>query len=687
MVDATSLIDQFSHSMSSGHLGRAFKALSEVLHADSRIVVRDLRFCMALRPSEQPRHLLNRYAVELRRIAESLATVDNDSAERLVSFAAYAALATRMAKDEVDVLAEFRGDRLLALKSVLTFADDAFDPDWSWNPERDTRSTLTREEVASGASYALALMSRIVARVDPKADFAYVQPDLQKARDWIARCAALDEIRQLEQFVFRLGFSCVAQSDGSFKVFHSDPEIEKTLGTGYTQTFVERAIKSEETSSHVSVADLLDSLLKSNPGVSQIREEADGRMMLHIIEPIARWLGARFVERKELFAEEWDKLRDAAYELHTHPARLLAFQVSSECTLFDMLTVVRACLVMQRMKVQSTRVYGAGDQEYRERNVLGVVPGDKIEPILLRLGANAQAVQLFMKEFVWSVDQPQGVVDLQYRPMVRVGSRVVVPYRILTMSHFYRNTLVVLRQRLFADGRGDPLAPMLADALSKHAIKARANVKYVWDGREREIDVLAIGDGVVVALECKNSILPTNAFELRTTFDYLEKAATQLDKFRTALESADFRKQLGTRMGCPIPESPRLVTAIALGNELFAGGTLGGHPVRGAADLRSLLSYGWVHSKEGNRWIRHRLWKEATFSWQDLIDYCGRNSAFWRAVLAAVVEQEMFASSGRAKVSILRYGLDYDALCDRLKSEFHTEEAGGPFASPEQDAR
>src|SRR5207244_9918542 len=117
-------------------------------------------------------------------------------------------------------------------------------------------------------------------------------------------------------------------------------------------------------------------------------------------------------------------------------------------------------------------------------------------------------------------------------------------------------------------------------------------VKYAWGGRPGEIDVLGVDGDVVVAFECKNSILPTNTFELRTTFDYLEKAAAQLDRFRSALQSSEFRKQLHDRLGCMIPENPQIVSAIVLSNRLLAGSSFRGHPVRAVADLRSFLIYG-----------------------------------------------------------------------------------------------
>jgi len=71
--------------------------------------------------------------------------------------------------------------------------------------------------------------------------------------------------------------------------------------------------------------------------------------MLEIPMPIAKWLGERIVAPAVLFAEEWEQLSDASYELHTDPRQLINFRVSSECSFFDLLTVIRAFIVMQRL--------------------------------------------------------------------------------------------------------------------------------------------------------------------------------------------------------------------------------------------------------------------------------------------------------------------------------------------------
>jgi len=168
-------------------------------------------------------------------------------AGRFSSFAAYTELACQTSADEKQLLEEFRKDRLLAIKSILTFADQAFDFQWSWPDDHKAAGVLTREEIAAGTSYALAMLSNATgSRIDASGEFPFVQPDHHLAREWMLRCHALDELRQYEQFIFRLGFSCVRNADGSFSMFHPDADIEKALGIGYTQTCVERAVHARD---------------------------------------------------------------------------------------------------------------------------------------------------------------------------------------------------------------------------------------------------------------------------------------------------------------------------------------------------------------------------------------------------------------------------------------------------------
>ncbi len=136
----------------------------------------------------------------------------------------------------------------------------------------------------------------------------------------------------------------------------------------------------------------------------------------------------------------------------------------------------------------------------------------------------------------------------------------------------------------------DPLGEMLAETFREAGVQAKAKLRVQHDGHEVEVDVLAMLDGRLFAFECKNSLHPCNSFELRQSYDYIIKAAAQLNRFKQFLADEKFRRLLLSAAGFGKFDFSGLTTCIVMGNRMFNGHREAGHAVRSIYELANAIA-------------------------------------------------------------------------------------------------
>jgi hypothetical protein len=132
----------------------------------------------------------------------------------------------------------------------------------------------------------------------------------------------------------------------------------------------------------------------------------------------------------------------------------------------------------------------------------------------------------------------------------------------------------------------------------------------------REIDLIAYKDGHLFIFECKNSFHPCNVYERRTTYEYIQYAAEQLELRKLWLSDKAKQAAALKELGWNVPATNDIDTCIALGNRVFNGLVLDGHPVRSVHELLNVLLRGTVSLMEE----QFRLWEGDQFVIADLIN-------------------------------------------------------------------
>ena len=221
-------------------------------------------------------------------------------------------------------------------------------------------------------------------------------------------------------------------------------------------------------------------------------------------------------------------------------------------------------------------------------------------------------------------------LDILYTPFISIGEKVIYPISILAQSNLIRNTIAYSylskNQQVNDDGGRESLVRLCADCFERctYGYRVFKNKRYKYMGKRGEIDVIVVSNEEILLIECKAPLMPTNNFEMRATFEHIEKATRQLELSQMAFEDEGFRKKY-FKDSLGIDGKKRIVrTCIVLGNRLFSLWSGSKHPIRYIHELDMVLNHGEIHSSLA-KWS---IWQEDNYTHADLVDFLSQDGKF-----------------------------------------------------------
>jgi hypothetical protein len=419
--------------------------------------------------------------------------------------------------------------------------------------------------------------------------------------------AHVSAFREWEFQIDRQGYRLVATgTPGEYRLTHPSPEFHRSVQLGFIQVFQQRVIKTFDwlEDEGKSFHDYAPKLMKEmeEAGLIRLLEQPTARYRFDFPEEILQLTASV----GELFLEERLALLGASRDLLTSPQEILDFKIQEGLTFRDLFQVAR--LIQFIRSIAAAKLIP--EMEARPGLVFqSIVPAFERDTLVELLSRCVPRPTAEMAITMWTTDV-KGHVDIQYQPFVPAGSAVILPANVFSHGNVYRNPLQVMRRRLYEDGQNDPLGPLLEKKFREKGHQARTGFNY----DQGEIDLLVLIDGILFALECKNSLVPTGPHELMTSLDYVHTAVGQLNRFNKRLADDQFRTWLAKQTGWNIEKNTRLVTGIVLSNRMFMGLRVQGHPVRGAYELEHFIDEGTISMGEES----HRFWLGNSFTGDDL---------------------------------------------------------------------
>lgn len=456
--------------------------------------------------------------------------------------------------------------------------------------------------------------------------------------------------------------------DKCFDLVPPSPILEKSIRLGYISSEMQRYISYDsinEKSEQIDKASLTwmaKKLYEATAGSPLIRHHrAPTERFVYSIPKYDKLTD--YIKGDWLATEELFELKLASRELMMPMKDLLRFKIYKDVAFFDIVKAQRFLNLLRLWICEHQQPQIETNLNIVLQSLIPHFKSSAIQELLEKVIEKNIAEQV-LELLAWDPSQIDLVMDIQYQPMIKLGDGYWMPLNIIGNSNLIRNSFVVCKTRLFADGKRNPIGTMLLERFRKHTEHVAIDVKYKFSSIQGDIDFIALIDKYLFVFECKNSLIPCNMHELRTSFDYINDGAEQLDKFSALFSgNIEFQKYLASRLKLKndFSEDIKIVSCIVTGNRIFSGYRVGKHAVRQLFELANVVDEGRVPINS----VEYSLWQEDRFHAADLVRYIEQDflHSLFFAAMSSSIRKYNFRD---LEVSYKTFKLDILDLAGRL---------------------
>lgn len=490
----------------------------------------------------------------------------------------------------------------------------------------------SKEEICEGISYIVFLYDRIIGI---KQDVNYFINSKYVLSDEIEKIILIAcKVIQLQEWEL-----CIDYFDYNIKItgnewiiFDKSLILEKSIRMGFIRGQMQEGLhymssedRLKDTVSITQVGEYIENKL----GDIITKEISDGKLSRYRFE-FPEPLFFPFRDEGQFgnawFMEEILSIGHCAKELIMSYDEVAQKKITPNCKLLDIVLFQRFFLLMN--EIASKILFKKKDEN---KIITSLIPSFK-KDILLDI------LDVFVKDRLKSKEllslftyQKDVKLDLQYTPFLQASGGFVFSNALVAKSNLLRNAIAysyLVKNQTANDDQGlEPLVQECSNIFKE--CKAEYNVftnkKYKYKGKEGEVDVLVVSDKDIILIECKSPLIPINNFEMRSSLDHIEKANKQLNLSKEAFKDKAFRSNYFKAWGIE-DKNQNIRTCIVFGNRLFTGYNLFSHPIRYIYELDMVLNKGIIYSEIGD-WS---VWKDETFSHDDLLDFLSDDRSFIR---------------------------------------------------------
>lgn len=566
------------------------------------------------------------------------------------------------------------------IKELLVFVELVFNEKrWSIDTNRrDKLFDFGMEEIAEGVSYLIYLCNNVIK--NNMSTIPIVNPVFVKSNDIkkiILNSCKMCQMQEWELCIDYFNYK-VQCSDHSLTIFSENEIFEKSIRLGYVKNIMQNQLflqkKADVFPETFGISDVSDLFFEHNlTGFTSVGKGMLSRFKFEIPEIIFEKL---YDTNDSFYKEEILEVEYFSKEFIMPVKDLLDKRITNNCTLKDIL-IFKRFFVFFNMLVEK-ELY---NKKNENKIIASLIPGFDEENLINRLGT-FMGSQIKAKELIdFFTFNPKFKLDLQYTPFIKYDNMLLVPMGLVTKSNFLRNCIAYSYLNSNQIVNQDDKECLVSECenifnISGYDYKVFINQKFKYNNQNGEIDVLIITENSIFIIECKAPLNPTNNFELRASFDHVQKAAKQLTNSKRAFSDKVFRKNYLKGLG--IKDNNRnLYTCILMGNRLFNGLSVDMHPVRHIHEMDMILNNGKINSVVGN-WC---LWDSEHHDENDLINFLSNNNKLVCANFNAMekyklvmhikgkrVEYESFAFNSFS--AMLNYDIHFK-IEDRNDAEFN----------------
>ncbi len=507
-----------------------------------------------------------------------------------------------------------------------------------WREDLSYLNFHSKEEISEAVSFLVARYNSIVEFKDYDThliDSSYAVNNNSQVLVMLA--CRLIALKKLEIEVEVYEFRCVKDGN-TMLVLHEDENFEKSIELANIQFALQNTsdvyYNLSTNTQAALLADVAVYFHKKMPQLFTLKKEPYERYVLGVPTVIYSELLAK--ENMEFFREEINIIADIAKELLIPFKNLKQYELRPNFTLYDFLKILRFFILQSSLfSSKMSELIGKVDDELIYRSLIAVFSKEELIGAL-ELISSREKVITFLDMVTWDAARKNGYLDLQYTPIILFEGNYIISTCVIGKSNLTRNVFLSERKegnniKVLQNCMHLPIADVLTNAFKKQFFLTAKEVPIKYKAQnqsESDIDFMAYRDGVLFIAECKDTIQPTDLYEMRTTFDYVKKAVTQLDYISTALNDQDFLRHFCNRhLACKSEEIKTIQCAIVLSNNKFYGHQFSNYPIRNVKELSAYMLGGfWNISLAEPNMLKFRLWESPEFKVDDLLHFCSHNS-------------------------------------------------------------
>lgn len=558
------------------------------------------------------------------------------------------------------------------IKSLMAFTDYLFLYDYQPGSINDVSDINQRpkEDISSAISYLIFFISNRQ-KIRP-ADILLVSEDYilngEIGKIIILACL-LSDLKDFELRVEHFGYRCEVDVKKA-TIIPSSEEFEKSIRLGFIRHQIQgindtsltlEQIKGENLISIENIVENLSSI--ENLSFFKVSNtHGYSRYVIEIPEPIYDKIIQDLFIPNILFKEEQIYLAKAFKEQLLTLDDLENIKIQDNLSLLEFIKIHRVFILFFNLFKHHLNKTGSQDEDLTLRSLIPVYD-QKAFYNLIEKFTSIENIDSYLDVCCWEPELDV-LFDIQYHPILFFNESFMISLSVLANSNYLRNLFASEYKKnnpnLLKDGSNDRLVDKLSSAFSRQRI---INLKQV-PLPNGEIDLVVIYGKIIFFFECKHSLHPASFFDLRTTFDHIKKAETQLDYINKVFQEKSLNKIIMDKYQIDLSEVEYACSSIVVSNRMFNGDVFR-YTVRNINEIENLLNEGVVRTKDGE----FLLWETNCLSLNDLTNYFGRSNQILDLMYSSLSCKREIYDMTNPEIEFQTYYLDIDKA-DNLMEKF-----------------
>ena len=570
-------------------------------------------------------------------------------------------------------------------KTVMALTDSLFLTEHSADISlcTDRWKHYSKEELAEAASYLIHCFDNEIGIKDQH--FNLLDEEallLGRYHSILVKACKVRRFLEAEILIDAFGYQC-HRGKRSLRIRAPHPELEMSIRLGYIQEELsrvrtsmrkQRAIRDGE----LSIFQLADEFFdRFHDRIVKVVDDPIRRCVF-VLPEIAELI--KIFRQEGLFVEERLFLDDILDSEMSKWEELRHFEIGDDLSILDLLKVNRLFSFSRHLARRHLEPLLEEDPRLVYRSLIPVFENSRFGD-LLRWSLPPAKIDSMIRLLSWEPGA-SGLLDLQYKPLVRCSNHVLAPLNLSGTSNWYRNLAHTEKKRVIGSVEEEAASRALAEVFGHVCQYVRKTFNTKLEGEEIEIDVIARFGDILFVFECKHPLLPCNLHELRTSYDHMKKGAATLTRIAELITKPGLENQLYQRLGWKLDPAERIVTCIVSCNGMFPGMSMEGHPIRRWAELKNMIEFGTIvvsrdvpenefndSSGQDEHLLELSLWEGSKLTPELLRRYICENLLL-APTFQAMIEWDRSYRIGRSKLTFSTFLLDASALRKNLIALF-----------------